>query len=265
MDWLFSFPWYISATLFLTILVVVSVVGLIVVHKVFPMKLLEENNTVGALANGTVSVFYAILMGFIIVGVEARFNALQHTIESEAEGLVDIYRDIGVFSDGDKKAVRQLIRDYVNEVIDHEWGLLAHGLESSVAREKMQRIWWRLYRVNPEGEKQDIWYDRLISGMEQVSENRIIRIFRSEDALGSMIWSLLIVGAFICIGFIYFFGMQNLRAMILMTVFIAITVGFMLYVIFYYDNPFLGLDGIQPTAFRHALMLFDRWDTLPDV
>jgi len=76
-----------------------------------------------------------------------------------------------------------------------------------------------------------------------------------------MMWSLLIIGALITIGFMFFFGLENLRSQMLMTALLAGYISFMLYLVYSLDNVYTGPEAIQPTALEQVYTLFDRWDS----
>ena len=61
-----------------------------------------------------------------------------------------------------------------------------------------------------------------------------------------VVWLVLLVGAFVTIGFTFFFGTENLRAQALMTGALALLIFFGLLIIIAIDHPFTGTVSVEP-------------------
>jgi ABC-type branched-subunit amino acid transport system permease subunit len=89
---------------------------------------------------------------------------------------------------------------------------------------------------------------------------RLAREFYSWQHLGSMMWTILILGAVITICFMFFFGLENIRLQMVMTSLLTIYLTFMLYLVFTLDHIFEGAVQVTPRPFQESVAIFDRLD-----
>jgi hypothetical protein len=63
----------------------------------------------------------------------------------------------------------------------------------------------------------------------------------------------LIAGGVITISFMYFFGVENLKAQIMMTAALSGIISFIVFLILAIDNPFQGDISIRPDSLGHII------------
>ncbi|MFY0030148.1 hypothetical protein ABTP79_18740, partial [Acinetobacter baumannii] len=83
-----------------------------------------------------------------------------------------------------------------------------------------------------------------------------IRLATALGRVSPVLWTVLIVGAAVTIGFSYFFGMESARSQIIMTALVALVLSLNLFLVVVESHPFAGTFRIQPTPFKVALELF---------
>ena len=69
----------------------------------------------------------------------------------------------------------------------------------------------------------------------------------------SVVWVVLFVGAFVTIGFTFFFGTENLRAQAVMTGALALLIFLGLLIIIAVDHPFSGTVNVEPEPLVRVL------------
>jgi formylmethanofuran dehydrogenase subunit A len=78
----------------------------------------------------------------------------------------------------------------------------------------------------------------------------------AEGVVPSVIWPVLFGGAIITVGFTFFFGTENLRAQMAMTILLSLLVFSQLLIIVTVDYPFTGPIKVEPTALARVLAEF---------
>jgi ABC-type branched-subunit amino acid transport system permease subunit len=86
------------------------------------------------------------------------------------------------------------------------------------------------------------------------------REFSAQQHLSAMMWTLLILGAVITTGFMFFFGLEDFRIQLIMTGLLAGYLSFMLYLVFSLDHIFTGPQGIKPVMFEKVVQVFNELD-----
>jgi hypothetical protein len=253
---------WVASSLMIVIPSILLCLGMLwLVRKWISVDELKANHDVAGFTLGIVGVLYSVILGFTVVNVQSRSNDALQTIHTEAVSLADLYRDAGFFPPKGRDAIRTSLRDYVRYVIEKEWFNINNKQIHIETEQIVERIWHSYHQVELPDEKTKIWYEESISKLNQFMNARLSRQFDSWENLGSMMWTILIIGAIITICFMYFFGLERLHAQMIMTALLSGYISFMLYLVFCLDNVYGGPEGISPTAFEQIVTLFDHWDS----
>lgn len=261
MAFLFESPSWILSSCFIVICSILICVGILwFVRKTISIHVLKKSHDVVGFTFSIIGVLYSVILGFTVINVQDRHNAVLEASHTEAILLADLYQDAAFFPIADRNAIRSSLRQYVNHVITEEWWQSAERKIHFKTRNCIKEIWESYYRVDLQTEKMTIWYTESISKLNNFLNIRLTRQFNSWEHLGGMMWSLLIIGAIITISFMFFFGLESMRSHVLMIALLAGYLSFMLYLVFSLDNVFKGPQGVKPEALEQVYSLFDLWD-----
>lgn len=255
-----ALPWFLMACIFAFSTAAIVLLGQILVRKEIAMTTLKANHEVAGITFGIIGVIYGVILGFTIPTAQERYNAAHLISEVEASVLADLFRDAAVFPEEKKREIREGLKAYVKSVIDDEWPALAYGRTTPATQSSVQKIWDAYYTFEPRTAKDNIWYAESISKLNNFNTTRLSRLNTTHETLGSMMWSLLILGAFIMAGFMYFFALENIGSQMLITAMLTITIAYMLFLLFALDHPFSGQQKLEPVAMKNVLQLFQRWE-----
>lgn len=240
-----SLPLWLGAFFIVALPTGLAMLGPFLVRKRYRLSVLIKNNEIAGFKFATVGVIYAVLLAFAIVAVWDKFTEAELLVMKEAGASATINRIAG----GDAPeavATRAALRDYLLVVIEDEWPRMAKGEESFEAREKLNVLYQAAMRL-VESRPQAIGVE-IMQELGAITESRRSRLHHSMGAVPAPLWVMLNVGAFITIGFTFFFGMENLRAQSLMTGALAVTIFLGLFIIVAYDHPFVGAVSVTPEA-----------------
>ncbi len=255
-----SSSWILYALLVMAISVLFCWAVLILVRRFISIKELKKNHDVVGFTFSIIGVLYSVILGFTVIDVQNRYNAVSESIHTEAILLADLYQDAAFFSQNSCKMIRASLRTYINHVIEEEWGIFHDKTIHYHTRNIIKGIWDSYYSVNPQNEKELVWYTESISKLNNFLSARLARQFNSWEHLGGMMWSLLIAGALITTCFMFFFGLENWRSHMLMTALLAGYLSFILFLVYSLDHIFTGPQAIKPTALEQVQTVFDLWD-----
>lgn len=261
MGFLFDSPsWVLSSLLIVIPSCLLSALALWLVRKGISEETLRKNHDVAGFTFSIIGVLYSVILGFIVINVQTRYNKAQEIVYEEATLLTDLYRDAEFFPEDSMKKIRKGLREYVHYIVNDEWQSIQTKKKQLYAQSMMQKLWHRYYEIDLTDEKVRILYEQSIGKLNDLMNAHLQREFNSWEHLGSMMWSLLISGALITISFMGFFGLENVRTQMLMTALLTGYLSFMLYLVFSLDHVFSGPGKISFHVFEQALTIFDRWD-----
>lgn len=261
MSFLFESPSWILSCCFIVIFAVLGSLGVLwLVRKTVPARALKKSHDVVGFTFSIIGVLYSVILGFTVINVQDRHNAVLEASHSEAILIADLYQDAAFFPLADRNAIRSSLRNYVDMVIKEEWWLSTERKIHVKTRNSIKQIWESYYNVELKSEKMNIWYTESISKLNNFLNVRLKRQFNSWEHLGSMMWSLLIIGALITLSFMFFFGLENWQSHMIMVALLAGYLSFMLYLVYSLDHVFKGPQGVKPEALEQVYVLFDQWD-----
>jgi len=89
--------------------------------------------------------------------------------------------------------------------------------------------------------------------MDELEENRALRLLAAREGIRSILWVVLVVGGTLTIAFTYLFGMERAWLHAVAVAGLTTAVCLILYVIAILDYPFNSGVSVQPDAFELVL------------
>jgi len=229
----------------------VAVIGLLLVRGVAPASWLHANNEVAGNYLQTVGTIYAVLLAFVVFVVWQQHNDTRSAVENEANELSDFYRTIRALPG--TQPVRDSVFKYGKVVVDVEWIDMARGGWSREAEQALEEIWRALQSIEPRTKREEALYAEALARFNDLSDARSLRLRCSLLRLPPSLWVLLLTNGGLVVGSMWIFGLESFSAHALMTVALAGSIAFILFLIADLDNPFWGSWRIRPDAFLRAL------------
>ena len=252
-----NLSWIFSSLVIAVVSIAITSLILWFIRKKVSHHKMKKHHDVAGFILGTIGVLYSVVLGFTVVNAKDRYNQAANTVHTEATMLADLYRDSGFFPETNRLAVRSGLRDYVKYVLEDEWFNKRDHLR---AQRVIHNLWNSYSDIDLDRELVRVWYSQSVTKIDNLMNARLARQFFMHEQLGSMMWTLLIIGGIVTVSFMFFFGLENLMNQMLMTSLLVGYLSFMLFLVYCLDNPFHGAQAIQPTALEQNLIFFDELD-----
>jgi Protein of unknown function (DUF4239) len=237
--------------------VILSVAGSLLVRRFIPVEALERHNEVAGFIYAVIGVVYAVLLGFAAITVWERYDKAQAGVEQEANDLADLYRDAETFPDDVRAALEAQIRTYAHLVIEKEWPAMTEHRASAEAWEAYTRLWRAFYQIQPESEHDKIWYAQSITRLNDLDDQRRVRLVESRaGGVPEIMWLVLVGTSAITIAFSYLFGTKNATAQLVMSAGLALTIALVMLAI-------VALADITRTESRGLVSQQGAWGKSP--
>lgn len=240
-----------SAVVMLSI--TLSVGGLLFVRRFVSHQKLKSHNDIAGAIFGTLGMAYTVLVAFVVVTVWQSFDKATSNTDKEANCLVSLYRDCESFSEPSKQQIRALLNEYAKKVTSDEWPLLPKGQASPRVQEIINKLSILYSNYLPKAITDQIFFEESVGKFNGLCELRRERLIDSKHGIHPILWFVLIIGAIVTIGFTFFFGSENLRAQITMTILLAALIAIILFTILAFDFPFTGDVTISSEPFKEML------------
>lgn len=239
--------------------VLVSLLLARVVRALVPNELLREHNELAGFIFAVIGVIYAVVLGFVAVGVWERFVVAEDRTYDEASSITAVYRDAGSFSNW--QLLRRDLRMYVHYAVDVGWPAMETGKElpDTMSAERLSRD---VHHTPVHDMREAAVFGHMIERTSEALLDRDARITEDASGLTAVMWVVVFVGGFITIAFSYLFGFQRSVMQTVMIGTLALLIGLVLFLTMSLDYPFRGAIRVGPDAFERALTNFGQIDAV---
>jgi hypothetical protein len=236
--------------------VVLSCLGLWVVHRLFPHDIRQQNNEAADFFLSVLGIVYGILLAFVVVVVWQRFETARDMVEKEGNAVASLFHEARALSEPGASRVAEAVRSYVNAVVNDEWPAMAGGQRSSQATKMTDELWDAVTGIEPRDDRENAILGASLQNLNELTDARRFRLLAAQGGLPPIMWVLLIGGGAITVILTYFFSCPNLRAQMMMTALFAASIAFVLVLIAAIDYPFRGDLQVTPEPLQLVLETF---------
>ena len=260
---LFDIPLWVAGSLTLGVLCLFAVVGLLSVRRrVLPRLRIESEDSefTGSMMQ-SVMVFYGLAVALIAVTVFQTYSDTSKVVTGEATALAGLYRDASCYPEPVRQRLQAEIREYTRYVIEEAWPLQQRGQVPSGGVERMNSLQTTLASFEPTTEGQKLLHGETLRAYNLLIQARRLRLDAVGTGLPSVMWAVIIVGAFISLSSSFFFRVEDARLHIIEVLLLAVFIGLVIFMILSLDRPFRGNLGIRSDPYQlvyDQLMIRDQ-------
>jgi len=241
-----SSPLWIAAVVFLGLGTLIAMLGPLVVRSLVPLQALRTNNEVAGFKFATVGVLYAVLLAFAVLVVWEKLNDAENEVAREAATAATIFRLADGMEPKTRLAVREATSAYLVSAIGADWPAMARGGESPATSLALSDIYVAILRDEPASARGGAILQEGLRQLDLLTQARRSRIVLAAGVVPDIVWTALLIGAAVTVGFTFFFGADNVRAQAAMTGALGFLIFSGLLVIVAIDRPFAGSVHVEP-------------------
>lgn len=242
--------------------VIVSVALARLVHRFGPREMMREHNELTGFTFAVVGVIYAVLLGFIAIGVWERFTSAEENTFVEASGLMAAYRDASAFPEAAR--IRSDLRAYTRNIVVRVWPAMHEAQERTLNDSRAELLAKEIAEVRPRDERESSLQQHMIASIASSYAAREQRLTEDATGLNGVMWTVVIIGGFITVAFTYLFAFKDSMMQTAMIGTLALLIGLVIFLTMSLDYPFRGAISVSPEAFERALVTYDTIDRVPD-
>ena len=247
---------WISGILFLVVLPLLAMSITVLIRRRFGLDRLKPNNEVAGFKFATVGVLYAVLLAFAVIVVWEKYNEAENTVALEAGAAVTVYRLSAGLGEGQGASTRVAMSAYLQQAIEKGWPAMAQGHADPEANSALNAAYAAVLAFEPTGPRAEAAMTAILEQLDVITQARRARIVAAAGIMPGIIWLVLFAGAFVTIGFTFFFGSQNVKAQAVMTGGLTLLIFAGLLIIVSIDHPFAGSVHVGPEPLEQALADF---------
>ena len=254
MAYLEHLPPWLCGVIIVSSFVVLSIIGLALFQWLIVgrLRLTEEMNNDIIFFASAIAVFYSLTVGLIAVGVWTTYTEVENTVSAEATAIGCFYRDISGYPEPTRTRLQTQVREYTVFLIEQAWPAQRRGKSTDVATRRLSTLEQELVRFEPATLGQQVLHAETFRQYNDVAGLRRKRLHAIGAGLPSVMWSVVLFGAFLTITVTYLLKMQRIVHFVL-TGFFAMFIGLVVFVITSLDQPLSGPLAIDSGPYRLVL------------
>lgn len=256
-EFIFDLPLLISGPLIVGLLCVFAIGGLVVVRRrVLPHLRVhaQDSEFTGAMIQ-CVMVFYGLAVALIAVNVSQTYSDVSKIVSGEASALNALYRDVTSYPEPIRMELQRDLRDYTDQVIHVAWPLQRRGKTPTEGFAHMTRFQSALNHFEPATEGQKILHAETLRAYNLLIQARRMRLDAASTNLPTVMWGVVIAGAFISLTASFFFKVEETRLQGILVTLLAVFIGLVIFMTVALDRPFRGDLGISSQPYQ---LIYDQ-------
>lgn len=253
-DWVYDNPTWLVGSIIVGLAVLVSLIGLSVIHRLVPLKVRRTHNELVGFIIAVVGVAYAVLLAFIAVATWETFKKSDTIVGAEANYLGDVFRNTIGLPDDLSRELRGHLGRYINTVITEEWPAQREG---RLDQANLRKGWAALSdfhvdiaRFRPANAGEAVVQGQLLRSLSNLYDARRGRLLAAREHISATVWWIIAIGGLLTVGFSCLFGPGNFTMHAVVTGLLAAMLALVVVLIIDQDYPFRGSPSISDEAFR---------------
>jgi hypothetical protein len=113
-------------------------------------------------------------------------------------------------------------------------------------------------KIQPVTRTEIAFYDQAIHRLDDLSTGRKERITTGAAEIPGELWVLLIGGGAVVMGFTFMFGTPDFVVHATAVALTSALMGFVMYLIFALEHPFVGTLSVKPEAYAHVVEIWHQ-------
>jgi hypothetical protein len=213
----------------------------------------DHNDVVGFII-AVVGVIYAVLLAFVVIVAWESFTRAEEVVGQEASALRSVYRNSVGLAPETQSQMQDLVVRYATEVVDDSWPAMEEGrLGDPEAGDILQQMADTLADTPITDPNQQEFVGAEVDRLNQLVSLRSQRLDFVESGIPTSLWTALIVGALVTVGFALLFGLERAGLHLVMVGSLAVLIGVLLFVAVGFNYPFAGDISVHPAPFERVL------------
>ena len=237
-----------------------SVACLWTVHRAWPAEQRRRHNDLIGWQIGVIGTMYAVIVGFMLYAVWTDFEEADRNAEAEANSLVNIFRLSRGLSGDQRPKIQSLAREYTEVMLKEEWPEMRDLRFSEASVRIIEALWTTMAKAEMQNVSEQTTRDHILSELSAMTQQRRLRQLQAITGIPGILWTVLIVGAFITILSACLFGNVDFKLHLFQVLMLSLMLSLALVAIADISRPFQGFVRVASSGFERARVTIENMD-----
>jgi len=176
-------PLITGLVLFVLMVVVFAVSVYLISHRLFKSYLTKEHEKAGRVLFRTSASLLALILSFTFANERIVYYQIKDSLISEATHLVDIYVDLNAYGGQNAEAIKDLLVDYLDSVLEEGWIPDSESLFDTKTTETYRQIYYSLQELEPKSQQQEYLKSAMLEDADLLSNYMQVRIYQTRQSI----------------------------------------------------------------------------------
>jgi hypothetical protein len=215
---------------------------------------LRRHHEIGSAVFLQMGVVFAVLLAFVFNEVWGEYNTAAEAISRESGDLRVAALLAGNLPLDSRESVKALIASYLSTVIEEEWPAMSERHDSPAAETRLRQLALGVTTLPMNTTQQADTRSEIAALLRSASQYRQMRLFQMVQGIPPMLWFMLLAFSVTLVGFLFFFGIDNVWSQMVFTGVFAAALALLLVILSMLDYPFEGAMRLSPAPFSDTLL-----------
>jgi Protein of unknown function (DUF4239) len=231
----------------------IALAGLYLVRRRYSAEVLKENHEVAAIIFNAFGLFYGVMVAFVVFVTWGGYSDATKSLQMEASEVDDIFHSTEAFPDPARSVIKKELINYITSVYNDELKKMDGGQVILHAHGPLHHLMEVFYHMEPTSFSNRELYGETLRRLNNLAQDRRLRIFAANDTVPEAVWLVLLVGGVFTVLYTFFFGMKNIRAQYVITTTLTVTITLILFLIYVLDHPFTGTSKVSAEPLKEVI------------
>lgn len=245
---------------FIVVVGITSAVAALVVGTATRMRApvsRSEESGIAMVIHQSLIAGYAVLLAFVTVNVWQGYQDAEAAAGAEASALADLVLvSLGTHG-ADRDRLLDGLKGYAEAMVTVEWPAMRLGETPPVDGAAILGLNNAVFALHAATPRDAAIFQRAMQLSGQLLDARRLRLGDAAAGIGPAVWWVLILGAVVCVGSVYFFGRKTLKHATAASAVLGLMFGLFFFLIVVTDYPFRGPFAVQPHRLDAILHYLD--------
>jgi hypothetical protein len=252
MTWIYDLPPWLLCIVMVAVYSAASLIGSTLLRSWVSDRATDQpvhNAVVGQFLSAG-GVLHGLLLGLVAVGAWQNHSNAEGIVTREASRIAALYRDFGSYPEPHRGNLQALLAEYVEFVIEEAWPEQQRGKVPTSGVHRIATIFQRLNEFEPATAGQTALHQETLRELNTFYEARRERLEAVSGGMPGSIWYVVAAGSVLMIGVTWLFFIPRRSLQLALTLFLAVSMGLMVFLIVTMDRPFRGRTSISPAPYE---------------
>lgn len=220
-------------------------------RRIFRQYITGDDKKIGTMLFGVNASVLSLLFSITLFQIRSEFAHISKSSGEEISQIEDIRRSSAMLNEKDKNIVLNNLQDYLDYMIKNEFDVHINHLIIQESNNNFDKLRSSILKISPSTYHEKLFRNQMIKTMEDMVDNRGVRLYRKESSVNTLYYILLFV---FLVSLIFLISFERTKISTAFVVTYSILTSVLLSITFATSTYFIGEETNNYKFYKDALI-----------